>query len=299
MTNEEIVKAYKKSPDNKYLVLLYDTNKAGLYKLCNKYKSYGDIEDYMQECYIALYEAIKNYDDTKGMSFFSYWYLWAKALIIKYISLEAGYSVPEYIKSLELKYKKYVNAYKIQYGTIPEDNLICFNLKISQEMLESIRLSIHLQKVKSIDEKISDEEETTLAETLQDKKDDIESCIDRIAEEELIDKLWQTVESLGNEASEIIKLKYIDEMPLKEIAQKLGINKNSINSLCNKYYNKLRLKQVIKTYAEDIYSLSVKPRGTKAFYNTMTSQTELVALYELGAGTYHERQDRENNTNKI
>lgn len=73
-SNEELVRLYKATKDNYYISLLYKANYRIIWKICNKYKDINwmyNIDDLIQESYIAIEKAVQYYVDG-SCSFFSF-----------------------------------------------------------------------------------------------------------------------------------------------------------------------------------------------------------------------------------
>ena len=73
-SNEELVRLYKATKDSYYISLLYENNYKIILKMCNKYKDINwmyNIDDLIQESYIAIEKAVQYYVDG-SCSFFSF-----------------------------------------------------------------------------------------------------------------------------------------------------------------------------------------------------------------------------------
>lgn len=71
MINEQLVDLIR-AGESGYMLQLWKQNKGFIHMMANKYVGGAERDDLEQEGYIALYEAVENYDQDKGMSFINY-----------------------------------------------------------------------------------------------------------------------------------------------------------------------------------------------------------------------------------
>lgn len=72
MTNEQLVIRVKAGEDTAGNMLkLWQQNKGFIAKMAKKYQGYAEMDDLMQEGYIALCEAVRQYDPEQGVTSFT------------------------------------------------------------------------------------------------------------------------------------------------------------------------------------------------------------------------------------
>lgn len=70
LTNEELVAEYQKTHSEEYLKMLMLNNKGLIFIIASNYSILAhDLEDLMEEGYIALWKAADNYDPSRGYAF--------------------------------------------------------------------------------------------------------------------------------------------------------------------------------------------------------------------------------------
>ena len=89
MTNEQLVSIYQQTKDNKLFEYFLEKNEGLLFSFINKYlrKNPGLKDEFRQMGRIAMWEALVNFDSTKGVKFSTY-YHWH---IIKQVGLYKRY----------------------------------------------------------------------------------------------------------------------------------------------------------------------------------------------------------------
>ena len=79
MTNEQLVIRVKAGEDTAGNMLkLWQQNKGFIAKMAKKYQGYAEMDDMMQEGYIALCEAVRQYDPEQGVTFLHYAAFWIR-----------------------------------------------------------------------------------------------------------------------------------------------------------------------------------------------------------------------------
>lgn len=80
-----------------------------------------ELEDLKQEGFIALYDAVRNYDHSKGTKFSTYASYWIKNKINRYIcECTRGIKIQEKAEYTRRKYIKFISRYEMEYGKKPE-----------------------------------------------------------------------------------------------------------------------------------------------------------------------------------
>ena len=86
MTNEQLVALIQAGEDTgSNMALLYDQVKDFIRSVGWQYRDTGEMEDLLQEGYLALYLAIDNYDPAAGVKFLTYASHWIHQRMRRYL----------------------------------------------------------------------------------------------------------------------------------------------------------------------------------------------------------------------
>ena len=261
-----------------------------IYKLCQKYSQYEDIQDLMQESYFGLMDAIERYDSTKG-KFMTYAEYWILNRIRQYIkSCCAPVHVASWMHDRILKYYSIVNDYYNIYKRKPTDFEICGLMNISTCQLKILKRTIVILSTTSIDKPINTETDSvSLRELIPDDHDQYQEIDDDFDKEILKKDLWTEVDALDPAEINVIYKRYQDNQTTQEISNAIGLSVGAIKNVEIKALRKLRRSKVLKSYEED-YSTSKRfyMGGLQSFKITHTSITEKIAIdrYERLHKTY-------------
>lgn len=281
-TNEELVVRIKAGIDMADNMLsLWQQNKRYIRCVAKKYARYADIEDLEQEGYLALYDAIDGYSSEKGTKFLTYASYWIEQKMMRYIQNNGTVRIPvnELEKVHELK--KMVNAFLIYLGRKPTRQEIAYNMRLSYKEVGRLEESARMGQIMSLEAPLPDEVEGAFGDTIASDVDVESDVLDNIEKQQLYTELWYAVEELPEEQCDIIRMKYKEGHPVKEIGKITGMTGGKVRRLEEKALRELR-------YSERLYSFSnILPdaAGSGAYYGnvgsfnrTWTSSTERVAL---------------------
>ncbi|MGL4847488.1 MAG: FliA/WhiG family RNA polymerase sigma factor [Clostridium sp.] len=204
----------------------------------NKAIEYDDLVGYGM---IGLIDAIKKYDENKGMKFSSYASLRIKGSMIdelrkhRPISKGAMDKLKRYNEGVE-----YLQSKLLREPTIEE---ICKYLKMESDEIVKIEGYINILAVVSLDNVIlGDEEDMTIMSTIEDKN--TKTPEEQYLDGELNEVLKESIEGLKEKDKIILNLYYYEELNLKEIGKILDISESRV---CQIHSRALRnLKEIIK-----------------------------------------------------
>lgn len=238
-----------------------------------------ELEDIIQEGYIALLHAIDYYDYKKGFSFSNYAALAIKNSILRAIdNKDRMIRVPEYINRMQKKIISYKEQYKNIYNHYPSLENIAEHFNISLKKVQYLN-SIFIKMV-SLDNlnkergnyldliDTTDIEENYL---LKEKKEIISECLSRLSsnEEEII-RLYYNIPK-KDEKNPI----YYEHNTLESISKRIGFSKEQIRKLKLNGLAKLSKMEEIKNFdREDNLLLLYKP--LKELLNI--SRNEMLSL---------------------
>ena len=285
MTNEQLVIRIK-SGDNvaENMLKLYEQNRGMIYQVAKKYSGYAEMDDLIQEGYLALCDAVEHYDPEYDALFITYAGYWLNQRMQRYID-NCCHSVrfPVGVQTDIRKYEKIVKEYQKEYNREPSERELCRRLYVSPEKLMDIKKNAKIARIRSLSESISGtDEEITLGDSVASDQN-IEEDICRELDYEIMQKaLWKVVDDLPEQQAAVIRMRYQERMTLKETGQQLGVNTERARTIEANAFRKLRLSHKSKGYkdyfeqyisASPIYHVSISK-----FQRTRTSSVEAEVL---------------------
>ncbi|MDE7415343.1 MAG: sigma-70 family RNA polymerase sigma factor [Lachnospiraceae bacterium] len=290
MTNEQLVALIQGGYDvADNMLTLWEQNQGLIAKVALKYSGYEDIEDLKQQGYIGLCNAVNAYRPEEGILFSSYAVFWLRQSMHRYIEECGGVvRIPNNTKGLMVKYKRLTAVMQAEYGRKPSDHETMLYLGINQECMERLNRGLVMERVKSIDVPISDDDGCKLYELIQGNTDIENEVLDSIQAEQLKSILWELVARLPGSEPGIINERYRNELTRKEISTMTGTEICKVRDLENDALRRLRhgkgaslLKIFLSEYNGVIASKAMQGTGVKRFQHTWTSATERVAINDL------------------
>lgn len=284
MSNEELVMQIKAgNNENENMLQLYNQIRNFIYKLAKPYVQYAEIEDLMQEGYLALYKAVERYDQEEGVLFLSYASHWIKQGVQRYIDTCCRIvRIPVHAMADIAKYNRLVKEYSLNYGEPPTDWQIAHCMGMSVRQIERLKKDVYMSKIASLDKPAGEEQDSTLGD-LVPGTDDIESSVlDHVEHEQLKAVLWDMVDNLPDNQGEVIRKRYKENMTLDAIGNEYGVTRERIRTIESNGLRVLRRStrsRKLKPFAEEyITTHAYRGIGVESFNRTWTSATEYVAL---------------------
>lgn len=283
-TNEQLVasiRAGDKEAEN--MLKLWKRNRGFIGKIALRFTGYAELEDLKQEGYIALYEAVRHYDEGKGVPFINYAAFWIKQGMQRYIENYGGVvRIPSGAQQIIKKYKKIVSEYWKYYGKGPTDREIRACLGVSAGKLEDIKESARMGCIQSLNEPLGEEEDYTIVDVVASGEEMEEDAIKRLDKEAMSRQLWKVVDELEEGQQSVIRCRYREELTLKEAGAVLGVDMNKIRDMQNKALAYLRRPEQCQKfrgyYEEYLQAHSFHHVGVESFQRTWTSEVEREAL---------------------
>lgn len=286
LTNEELVLLIRHCDNRKeYFEALYNQNYGLIRDTAKRYAGVYDLEDLMQESYIGLVDAVESFDSEAGYKFASFMTVCIRYHLLNYLR-DHGYSVrlPAHLQEKTRKLNKVIEDFYKNNAHKPSNTELAKILNMTPEQVEQLLSAAQLLKIKSLNVKISDEDDTTeLSDTVPDPVNQYEDAEDRIQHEQLKEVLWGIVDGLEPIQAEVIKNRYQEGLTLVETAERLNVSKDKVRSTEDKAFRKLRLSKnrcKLQPFLSDekIYSLSLQFGGYHRYINTWTSAPEKAVL---------------------
>ena len=142
-----------------------------------------------------------------------------------------------------------------------------------------------MRQIGSLDAPITKEDSGTIGELIGSGENMEEDIINRLDRGKAWENLLESIEALPESQRTVVKMKYIDGMKQKEIAEVLGVSVNTVNRCDHNATGRLR-RQESRTWHRYYSTIYLKAAvghhvGVKAFQNTWTSEVEREALRRM------------------
>ena len=279
MTNEELVARVKAGIDTaENMLLLYQQNSGMIYTIARKYAGLAELDDLLQEGYIALCAAVDGYEPENGVLFSSYAWKAISKQLQRYIYGECN--LPEYMQRLTGQYRQLTNAFLVRYGCKPTRGEFRRYLGVTQAQLKEIEKSLCMEQIESLDRPIGEDGEATLCDTLKGAENVESSVLDEVQQEQLKTAIWGAVDGLPGNQQEVVRKRYQEGMTLEQISAGIGSTWQNVQRIEAAAFRNLRCNPRLQSFAE-IYGSAIHGTGKRAFNRTWTSATERVAIKRL------------------
>lgn len=278
-----LVKRWQKSHEADDLLRIYDMAKRVMARQARRYAGISGVEldDLMQEAFLALYPALEHYQDNLG-SFSGYYTIWIRQSLIRYIqSTGRTVRISSYMQGQIRRYQELSRVWEAM-GEDHTDEDYMQELDLSRDSLERLRALIDVLQIQSMDYQADEGRE--LSETIPAPQDTEQDALDHVFQEELAGALWREVDACGPDQAAVIRMIYQGGRSRQECADRMGCDVARINSCYVGAMAKLRKRPVkdrLRRLAEDaqIYSDGLQKKGSRAYFAaTRTSATERAAL---------------------
>lgn len=281
MTNEDLVKLVQSSENvTVNMKLLFKQNKRLIYKFVHdRVDNINDLDDLMQQAYIGLYNAALAYDQDKMKCLF--------ATMMKFHMLNSirdNNELPEHIKLLINRYRKFKAQYYFDFGIPLSDYEICERLKIDEKKLDIIKMCS--KPISSLDSPTNDEGYILLINSIADES--IENFDTALENEHLKQILDQALSKLPEREEHTIKELYYKNRTLESVGNDIGTGWERARQIKEKGLRKLRqdwkLRKDVKDYLSDV---PIRHVGLSEFKHTGTSSVEWSILHMENEEEYY------------
>ena len=284
MSNEQLVYRIKAGEDTANNMLrLWEQNQRFIGMIAVKYSGYAEMDDLKQEGYLALCEAVRHYNSDQAVPFINYAAFYIRQGMQRYIeNFGSCIRIPVHRQQSVKKYKKIVAEYQKKYGVSPSDAEIRSLMGVSREVLDNIKESAVMGRIESLSKPVNESEDTFLEDMIvsgEDVEDEVDKKVDR---ERMNRELWEMVETLPSDQSQVIKSRFIDGNTLREIGQKQGKSIERIRQRETKALKTMRAPRRCRTlrgyYEVYLSAAPIHHVGVRQFQRTWESEVERAVL---------------------
>ena len=225
MSNEQLalrIKAGEDVADN--MLKLWQQNQGMIEELAGKYCYMAEKEDLKQEAYFAICKAVDSYDPDKGSSFLTWAIYWIRQQMQRYCQNNSTVRVPVHLGEKVQRYKKLQNSFYLHTGRLPDTRECCRYLNCSESELEKIKRSEVISCIGSIDAPAvgSEDGSITVGDNIADPANHYEDMLDDIENQKLKETLWGIVNDLPEQQADVIRVRYQENLTMKETAARTG-----------------------------------------------------------------------------
>lgn len=282
MTNEELVYEFQNGPDSRAAIeKLYLQNFGMIHSIARKYRGYAEVDDLMQEAFFGLHTAATKYREEDG-AFITYAYYWILSSMELYTLKNGLIKISTKKKQLIRRYQQLVSERAKSGENSLSDEEVAQSIGCSVETAKTIKKIALMVCVASIDTPLSEDEDITLADTLQGCDGIEDDIVDRMQEEEMKRELWQQVDNLSEREAIIIHKMYQEDKTLRELAEQIGVSFTRVRTIerfaLRKLKKRLNNRFRNKYMDEYIYTYAIRGNGAGTFNRTWTSSTEKTAI---------------------
>lgn len=210
------------------LTLIIENNKSLIYSVCKYFKGYNSMEDLFQVGCLGMIKAYKNYDRNSNCKFTTYAYPYIFGEMKKLVREDKGIKISREISKLNLKIERAYILLSQRLMKEPSISEIANYLEIPEYYVSEAILS--LNKIKSIEEPISNNDNTITLEDVIGRNDNIDDLL----------ILKDYLSKLTEEERNILENRYINDYTQSETAKLIGISQVQISRKENKAIEKVK-----------------------------------------------------------
>ena len=244
-----LAKRYKEHGDSDAAHKLVTSHLRLVAKIAMGYRGYGlPVTDLISEGNVGIMQAVKKFDPEKGFRLATYAMWWIRAQIQEYVLhswslVKIGTTSAQ--KKLFFNLRKLKNQLvSIDSGNLSPDNVREIATRLDVKEGEVIDMENRLfTSDQSLNIKLGEENDTEWQDLLEDQKDTHDIIIEKKDELDYRRNLFlKALEVLNDREKEIIKLRKLNENPLKleDLSKKFNISRERVRQIEEKAIQKLQ-----------------------------------------------------------
>lgn len=252
ITNEEEIKLIirAKNGDVSARNLIIEHNLSLIKKIAQKSIVASNLSenDLIQEGIFGLITAIEKFNPKLGFKFATYALWWVKQAMYKAISTQSyAYNIPVYIQETLSRYRKTKqDLEQIKQKEVTKKE-VAAKMNLTEEKIDTfLNIFNHALSIES-GVKLTQNKELTLAEILEDEKQNVEKNIIDI---ELKNDIKLALDNLKEKEKSVIILRFGLEdnqrKTLEEIGNSFGVTKECVRQIQNRALNKIAMSDIAK-----------------------------------------------------
>jgi RNA polymerase sigma-B factor len=191
-------------------------------------------EDLVQVARLALVVAIKRYKPGPGTSFIGYALPTISGELKRHFR-DHGWMVrpPRRLQELGPVLRLAREHWEQEHGTAPTPHELAEEIGVESGQVVECLSAEHSYHPLSLDLTFGDDESRSLAETLAEPQEELETAADRVT-------LSTALRSLSAKDRELLQMRFVDGMTQKEIGLALGVSQMQVSRLVRAVLEKLR-----------------------------------------------------------
>lgn len=283
MSNEEMVLLIQ-AGQREYMEQLYFQNRSFIYQIASRYQGLAEMEDLLQEGFLALYDAVAGYDSDQGVKFLTYAEHWLKQRFRRYLDNHSTVCrVPIGRRGTIWKYQRFISDFGKEHNRKPTDQEVGCHFHLDRDQVQQLKKDLRMVQMDSLDRPIGSLEDDglMLGDSVPDPSDWEEDVLDRLQREQMCREVWGCVDSLEERQANVIRQRYQDNMTLDAVAADQGVTRERVRQIQITALRELRKPsnaKRLKPYVEEFIMADAYRSGVESFHRTWTSSTERTAL---------------------
>lgn len=257
------------------------------YKVATRYKPAlrceDEIDDLMQESFLAVMDAAKAYDPAAGAGFPKWTAFYLHSYFDSYIAAQNGTSRSATERTRKIR--RYIADYEAENGHEPTTDEICKRFGM---LPETVQILLHRGYEKSMSDELS--EEFTLSETIPAPGNLEEDTIERIISAEVRGVLRRFIDDLPENERRACYMYFIRGWTDKQGADNLGVSVSRFQFIRQRGLKKLRRSRNIQELGRYLPERVGSAAYKRPDQNRWQSSTERAAFMDLHEELVYEAQ---------
>lgn len=287
LTNEQLVTRIREGGGEVCYALeqLWNQNQGLIQIYVKKYKGLAECEDLTQESYIALCDAVDNYNPEES-AFSTYLGFWLSSRLLRYCRQNMSpLQIPEGKHSDLYRLRKTEAAFEQDFYRKPTRKELRSLLGVTDQELNQLFLLDIATTPASLSSPVkSDEgEELTLGDTIADPSNMAECVIDQECQEQMKEAIKEELQKLPKDQADSIQLVYLEGFTMEKAGELLDVPRHRIQASIRRGFRALRGTPArrLKPFISEVAETTAYKGSLQRFKNTGFSSTENAAFKDL------------------